>query len=234
MARNAFALAVALLVACAGDGPTNAPRTVNGTVLTSDLVPVAGARVATRTADGWRSTTTDTNGAFTLQVDAVPYDLAVVQGTTVALFLGATRTDPQARCVPSAAALQPSASFTTTVSGDCGGAGCPPAGHEVSGQLTFSTGSASWLGTGSPPNTAGTYTASWRGPDVATGTMFALYWACPGACGSSPPDTFWLARQDGVTLQAGMTTAVPTLALAPVSSAPLIVNITLPQAAAAA
>jgi hypothetical protein len=44
----------------------------------SDRVPVAGARVATRIASGWRSTTTDLQGRFTLQVDGLPYDLAVV------------------------------------------------------------------------------------------------------------------------------------------------------------
>ena len=201
---------------------------MNGTVIGSDRAPAAGARVATRTAGGWRSTTTDEQGAFALPVDGVPYNLAVVQGDQVDLYLGATRTDPQARLYVPIGATLGGATITTTITGDCGGAGCPPAGDEGGGQLTFTTGTVGWFGAARPPGTAGTYNATWTGSDVATGTLFAVYWACPGTCAASAPDAFWLARQDAVTLRAGATTDVPALALAPLPTSALGVSITAP------
>ncbi|WP_242345876.1 hypothetical protein [Anaeromyxobacter terrae] len=231
MHRNPLTLllAVALLAACAGgsDGSTSGPLVVTGSVVGSDRLPVEGARVATRTADGWRSTTSDVQGAFALQVDGVPYDLAVVRGDQVDLYLGVTRTNPQARLALPAGGLGAlGATFTTTITGDCGGAGCPPAGYEGNGQLTFTTGTAYWFGTAQPPGSAGTYNLAWMGP---AGTLFAMYWACPGTCAASAPGAFWLARQDAVALRAGVTTDLPALALAPLPTAPLGVNLTAPQ-----
>ncbi len=229
MHRNALVLTLAVLAACSGggDGASFGPRTVTGTVVGSDRLPVAGAQVATRSAGGWRSTTTDAQGAFSLLVDDTPYDLAVVRGDQVELYQGATRTNPQVRlAVPAGVATGTlGATLTTTLTGDCGGAGCPPAGEEGSGQLTFSTGSAYWFGAARPPGTAGAYDLPW----MPTGTLFAMYWACPGTCATSAPDAFWLARQDGLALSAGGTTDVPALALAPLPTAVLSVNVTAPQ-----
>ncbi|WP_242371507.1 hypothetical protein [Anaeromyxobacter sp. SG26] len=230
MRRTVLILAAALLSACSGgDGVTSSPFGVTGKVLGSDRLPVAGARVATRTGGGWRSTTTDLEGTFSLLVDGAPYDLAVIKGEQVELYVGVTRASPEVRLGVPGGTTPLGAGFTTTITGDCGGAGCPPAGHEGSGQLTFSAGTVGWVGVARSPGTLGTYSATLGGTDVATGTLAALYWACPGMCTSSAPDAFWLARQDSVTLRIGASTDVSALALAPLPTAPLAVNVTAPD-----
>ncbi len=188
----------------------------------------AGARVATRIASGWRSTTTDLQGRFTLQVDGLPYDLAVVvPGSELDVWQGVTRMDVLAR-IPVPSQGTRSAAFTTQVAGNCGGAGCPPSGHEGAGNIIFAAGDLSWTGYLQPLGVTAAYTASRAGPDFATGKLFALYWACPTSCQTNAPDSYWYAIQDAVTLRVGVTTDVPTLALAPAPTAQLAVNVSAP------
>jgi hypothetical protein len=121
-----------------------------------------------------------------------------------------------------------SAAFTTQVAGNCGGAGCPPSGHEGAGNIIFAAGDLSWTGYLQPLGVTAAYTASWAGPDFATGKLFALYWACPTSCQTNAPDSYWYAVQDAVTLRVGVTTDVPPLALAPAPTAQLAVNVSAP------
>jgi hypothetical protein len=198
---------VSLLLACAGRGTparlsSFQSSPVTGTVLGSDLRPLAGQVVAA----GGARTTSDAAGRFTLPSVAGPYDLVVASpdGAAATLYRGLSRRDPVVMNHPAPRASRP---HQATIAGTVTGA------SEIV-QIHFSSdtgdGLTSWRPGGGP--TFDGLTVEWAGAESITGTVAAL-----SMTGSGDQLGAIFARKQ-VTLRAGETAKVD-LALAPVALA---------------
>ena len=126
------------------------------------------------------------------------------------------------------------ASLTAPVTGDCGGGGCPPAGEGWGGRMFFAGDVGTWQAALFAPNqpTTTPYAPTWTGATTANGSLYALYWTCPTSCPSNPPDGYWGALQDGVSLTANGSMTVAALPLSPLPASPLTMNVATNGAAA--
>ncbi len=236
--RSALACALAwtvapLLAACHQAQPART-TTISGRVvgLGPGDVPIAGRRVAAASGGAWATTTSAGDGTFSLQVESVPYALAVDSSVRAGLwvYLGVSRTDPVLRVSgsPSYPPLKMGA-LEGSIAAVCSGAGCSATGGIVG--FEFGAGGDYLVPLLLPPGAGAepyTVQAAWQGPDRLPGRLHALTWDAPAAPGPVPT---WCAT---VTAEAvfGGTSRVDVPALQPCATAATPVTVLGPAATA--
>jgi hypothetical protein len=179
-----IALTASMMMAC-GNAPAGVPTptsnptpnpgpstfTVSGKVvsLTGQPVPSATVQVI-----GKPSTTTDTNGNFSIPGVSAPYDVAAVASfgpsTIVTLFKGVTRSDPRVIAFAFGAGGK-----SATINGSLSGSLVLPTPINRRTNLAFVA--AEGGDTSSVFNNPYTLSPSWFGPNSITGTVHALQWS---------------------------------------------------------
>lgn len=152
-----------------GPGGTGGPATINGRVLSQQLVPLPNVPVV---VPGRTPVNSDASGRFSIPDVTPPYTIVAVNiaERQVYVFEGVTRTDPTLTYLGSGVDTLRAASFSGTVHG---GTYPQPGDH-----MTL-------LGVDSPQparllvgglDSAFSVTVGWVGPTSVTGTVHALQW----------------------------------------------------------
>lgn len=197
--------------------------TVSGTVIGTNLQPVASAPVVITSGGTNFTTTTNASGLFSVSGVTPPYDATVVSGNQSLTYKGLTRTDPLLVFLGFSPGVSRSASLSGTVSG---GAGFPePANHVT--RTAF--GSPEAVDSATANTATGVYnmgTVSWFGPTTTTGNVHALQWLFDGT--NLPTDYKGYGEKLGVALSDGGAFAGQNVTMSGVSEATISGSVTLP------
>ncbi len=203
----------------------NPPATINvsGTIIGTNLQPVASAPVVITSGGTNFSTTTNASGAFSVSGITPPYDATVVTGNQSLIYKGLTRADPTLVFLGVAPGVSRSASLSGTISG---GAGFPePANHVT--RTAF--GSPEAVDSETANTATGAYnmgTVSWFGPTTTTGNIRALQWLFDGT--NLPTDYKGYGEKLNVALSDGGAFASQNVTMSGVSVHSFSGSVTLP------
>jgi hypothetical protein len=227
------ALAASSMMAC-GTAPAGVPTptsnptpnpgpstfTVSGKVvsLTGQPVPSATVQVI-----GKPSTTTDSNGNFSIPGVSAPYDVAAIApfggSTVVTLFKGVTRSDPRVIAFAFGGGAK-----SATINGSLSGSLVLPTPAFRRTQMAFVASEGG--DTSSVFNNPYTLTPSWFGPNSITGTVHALQWSVDVA--GLPTIYRGYGKLENVPVSDGSTANNKDVALNAVAGSILSGNVTVP------
>jgi Carboxypeptidase regulatory-like domain len=202
-------------------GPvTPSTFTVSGKVvsLTGQPVPSATVQVI-----GKPSTTTDSNGNFSIPGVSAPYDVAAVASfgpnSVVTLFKGVTRSDPRVIAFAFSGDAK-----SATINGSLSGSLIMPTpfGRRTNVAFVASEG-ADTSGVATNPYTL---TPNWFGPDSITGTVHAMQWSVDAA--GLPTIYRGYGKLENVPVSNGSTANNKDVALNAVAASILSGNVTVP------
>jgi hypothetical protein len=230
-----IALTASMMMACGGApagvptptaNPNPAPNpgpstfTVSGKVvsLTGQPVPSATVQVI-----GKPSTTTDSNGNFSIPGVSAPYDVAAVASfganSVVTLFKGVTRSDPRVIAYAFGGGAK-----SATINGSLSGSLVLPTPAFRRTQMAFVA--AEGGDTSSVLNNPYALYPSWFGPNSITGTVHALQWSVDVA--GLPTIYRGYGKLENVPVSDGSTANNKDVALNAVAGSILSGNVTVP------
>jgi Carboxypeptidase regulatory-like domain len=227
------ALAASSMMAC-GTAPAGVPApnsnpnpnpgpstfTVSGKVvsLTGQPVPSATVQVI-----GKPSTTTDSNGNFSISGVSAPYDVAAIApfggNTVVTLFKGVTRSDP--RVIAFASGGSPK---SATINGSLSGSLLLPTPINRRTSVAFVSAEAGE--TNGVINNPYALNPAWFGPNSITGTVHALQWSVDAA--GLPTIYRGYGKLENVPVSDGSVANNKDVALNAVAGSILSGNVTVP------